>query len=236
MLSTYLLQTTQLLQNPPSQANTLYQTSDLTDYINTARGQLAGETECIRRKGTLALTLGNGVYSFTAIVFADTSVSAAFAVRGITFSIGTGQRWMRPRPFPYFQLYHLNNPVPEPGAPTTYSQYGQGSTGSIYVDPVPDQNYTLNLDCICAPTPLLDDTTVEAIPYPYTDAVPFFAAYLALMSARRLTDADALWKQYQTFAARARGMSNGPVLPQQYPQSPSLVRAGQLGTQQSGGK
>ena len=234
MLTAYLTRTQQLLQNPPANSQ-LYATSDLTSYINSARGQLAGETECIRQYATLALTAGVGTAGFSSATL-PASVAGIFTVRGVTISLAGGQVWMRPRPFPWFQLYHLNNPVPQQGQPTVYSQFGQGSAGTLYVDPVPDQNYTLNLDAVCLPIALVDDTTAEAIPYPYTDAVPYYAAYLALTSAQRTADAQAMWQQYQTFASRARSMSNGAVNPGQYPQGGNPVRAGQLGIQsQSGG-
>ena len=65
----------------------------------------------------------------------------------------------------------------------------------------------------------------------YADAVPYYAAYLAFLSAQRAADADRMWQQYQTFAARARQMSNGPVNPTQYPQGGNPVMNNQLGNQ-----
>lgn len=231
MLTAYLTRTQQLLQNPPASTQ-LYPTSDLTAFINSARGQLAGETECVRVYATLALAAAARSAAFTSASFGSTTgISGIFALRGATISLASGQVWLRPRPFPWFQLYHLNNPIPPSGIPTVYSQFGQGVSGSIYVDPLPDQAYTLNLDAVCQPVNLGDDTTPEAIPYPYTDAVPYYAAYLALTSAQRTSDAHEMWQQYQTFASRARSMSNSAVNPGQYPQSGNPVRAGQLGIQ-----
>ncbi len=230
MLTAYLTRTRQLLQNPAATV-ALYADADLTAYINTARSELAGETECVRDYSTLAMAAGTRSYAFSAI---STSNAGVFSIRGATVSIASGQRWIAPRPFPYFQLYYLNNPVPTPGLPRQYSQFGQGTTGTLYVDPVPDQTYSLNLDCVCRPVDLATDSTPETIPYPYTDAVPYYAAYLAYLSAQRAADADRMWAEYQKFAARARQISNGPVNPAQYPQSANPVRASQLGLQPSG--
>lgn len=234
MLTQYLTQTAQLLQNPAA-TSVLYSTSDLTSYINRARGQIAGETECIRAYGTLALSYGMGTAPFSSIATGLTGVSGVFNVRGAAVSVASGQRWLHPRPFPYFQTYFLNNPVPNVDTPTAYSQFGQGTSGSLYFNPVPDYPYTINLDCVCLPSPLVDDTSPEAIPFPYTDAVPYYAAYLAFMSAQRASDAERLWQQYQMFASRARQMSNGQVNPQQYPRSVNPVRVGQIGAQAQGG-
>ena len=57
---------------------------------------------------------------------------------------------------------------------------------------------------------MYDSTTPEAIPYLWTDAVPFFAAYYALLSAQagqRQGDADRMFARYQEFTNRARRFS-----------------------------
>ena len=234
MLTTYLTETNRLLQNPAA-TSALYSTSDLTAYINIARGQIAGESESIRVYAPMALLPSQQVYPFSAITLTGTpGVSGVFNVRGLTIGIASGQSWLRPRSFPYFQLYFLNNPETEVAAPIEYAQYGQGATGSLYFNPTPDQDYTAYLDCVCFPIPLVDDTTVEALPYPWTDCVPYFAAYMALMSAQRAPDADHMFQLYQTFAGRARQMSNSSVVPNQASQSGNPTRAGQLGVSQKG--
>jgi hypothetical protein len=172
----------------------------------------------------------------TMAIAVPTGVSAVFNVRGATLNIASGQIWLAPRPFPYFQLYYLNNPVPQPGVPAVYSQFGQGENGTLYFSPLPDFNYVANVDAVCVPQALVDDTTVEAIPAPYTDAVPYYAAYLAFLSAQRAADADRMFQEYSKFASRARQMSNGSVNPGQYPQQPDPTRANLLGAQpQQGG-
>jgi hypothetical protein len=45
----------------------------------------------------------------------------------------------------------------------------------------------------------------EAIPYPWTDSVPYFAAYWALMNTQREADAQLMvqrWIQFMTWAGR----------------------------------
>ena len=235
-LSDYLTSTQKLLQNPAA-TTALYSQADLVSYINTARSQLAGETECVRGYGSLQLAYGTAPYSFSLISPGLSGVAGIFNVRGMLLQIASGYRWMAPRPFPYFQLYFLNNPVPQLGQPGVYSQFGQGENGTLYVNPVPDFAYTASVDVVCVPTNLVNVTDAElAIPYPYTDAVSYYAAYLAYMSAQRAGDAERMWAEYQKFAARGRQMSNGEVLPNQYPQQPNPVRAGQLGMTQARGQ
>lgn len=66
-------------------------------------------------------------------------------------------------------------------SPFYWSSFGQGTAGSFYIYPPPDQTYPMELDCIGLPIDLADDTAPDAIPAPWTLAVPFYAAYLALL-------------------------------------------------------
>ena len=221
MLFQYLERTQQLLSDL-REVN--FNTYDLTNYVNIARGQLAGDSECIRVQGSLALTLGTRIYPFSSINVSGgpAGVAGVFNVRQSLFAVGTGYQLMRGRGFEWFTLYKLNNPVPGSGQPVEWSQYGQGVTGSLYIDPLPDASYALQLDASCYPVQLVDDTTAEAIPYPWTDAVPFFAAYWALQTVpmkEAQERSDTMMKMYQTFKNNARSYSNPSVNPGQWPQS-----------------
>lgn len=236
ILSNYETITQRLLQNPPATAS-LYALTDLDSYINTGRTQLAGESGCVRVSGSLTLAAGTNVYSFSSITYGSTTgVVGTYNIRGALVGVASGARWMRPRPFPYFQLYHLNNPIPVSGLPTVYSIFGQGESGSLYVDPIPDNAYVLQLDCVCVPMTLTGNagTDVEAIPYPWTDAVPYYAAYMALLSSQRTADADHMFQMYQQFVQRARQISNPEVNPRQAAQAGSPIRQGQLGMTDKG--
>jgi len=233
VLSDYVLQTQQLLSNPPA-ANALYATSDLQSYINRARGQLAGDSESIRNYATLPIVAGQRQYPFSAVELAapTAGIAGIFNIRYAWYLVGDGQKSLRARPWAWFAQYRLNNPTPPTGAPIVWSQYGQGDAGSIFVDPIPDVGYTLQLDTVCVPDTLVDDTSTEAIPYPWTDAVCYFAAYLAFLSAQsgaRQADADRMMQRYTEFKNKARVYSNPSILPYLYEQSPSPVRSSQLG-------
>ncbi len=240
------------MQNPASPSS-LYATADLTSWINIARGQLAGETESIRVIGTIQTAIGIRNYSFSSVnigVPATTGAQGIIHVRRISYNVASGQKWMAARGWEYFDQYFLNNPVPQNGPPSEWSQYGQGSSGqgsitgigggtmssgSFYLDPPPDFIYTLNCDCVCYPQALAADTDVEAVPYIFTDAVPYFAAYLALLSSQtsaRQADAERMFGYYQTFVQRARHFSNPSVNRGMYQQEPDPTRINKLGLQQ----
>lgn len=245
MLTAYLNNTRRLLQNP-SAPTSLYSTSDLTDWINTARLQLAGEANCVRVEATISTVIGQRPYNFSGLntgVSATTGVQGALNISSIKYASGSGGVWIPPRPWEWFNLYYLNVVTPVNGPPKRWAQYGQGSagtgtgsgnSGSFYLDPPPDAIYALTCNTWCYPIALVVDGTVEAIPYPWTDAVPYYAAYLALLSAQtgqRQNDAERMFARYTEFVTRARTASNPSVERWQYQQAGDPVQANKLGVQ-----
>jgi len=249
VLTFYQTATQNLLQSPGA-PTTLYSLTNINQWVNTARGQLAGESECVRVIGTIETVIGQNVYPFSSINIGTpslTGVQGIINIQTMQYVVASGQEWMAPRNWPWFQLYHLNNPVPVPGPPQVWSQYGQGSSGqgsitgegsgsiqsgSFYIDPPPDLVYTLMCDCTCYPQALAADTDVEAIPYLWTDAVPFFAAWYALLSSQtsaREADADRMFERYTTFVERARMASNPSVNRYIYQQAKDPTQLNKIG-------
>lgn len=249
MLTQYETNLQNLLQSPGAPTS-LYSKPNLDLWINIARGQLAGEGECVRFQATISTVIAQRAYNFSSIntgTSATNGIQGVINIRQMTYNVGqntqgvAGQQWIAPRSWEWFTLYHLNNPVPAPGPPAVWSQFGQGSagtgtgtsaTGSFYVDPPPDAVYQLNCDCVCYPIALVDDTTVESLPYLWTDAVPFFAAYYAYLSSQtgaRQADAERMYNHYQTFLQRARQAANPSVLRGQYAQAGDPAQAAKIG-------
>lgn len=212
MLFQYL-QKTQLLLNDVSMA--VYNKFDLTSYINTARNQVSGEAECIRTYASLATVANTQSYSFSSIAGLQSGVAGVLDVR-IALVSAAGSI-MQARPWEWFAQYYLNPAAPVTGTPTIWSQYGQGVSGSIYLYPVPASVLTINLDSVCYPSPLASDADPEAIPYPWTDAIPYFAAYLALLNSQQPDQAASMFAQYELFALRGRQITTPTVLPGNYP-------------------
>ena len=252
MLTTYLLATRSLLQLPGSNSTSLYSDVDLTRFINTARGQVAGEGECIRVHGTIPTVVGQESYTFAAINVgapATTGVRGVINIQSMHYVVGNGQLWLTPRAWAWFSLYNRNNAAPQPGPPKEWAQFGQGAApsgvantqvngGSFYISPLPDDIYTLNCNTICYPQALVLDSDVEALPYYWTDAVPFFAAYFALMSAQtnaRMADAAQMYKgHYNEFMSRARNQSNPSVNSWIYSQAGDPAQAQKMGIKAGG--
>ena len=255
MLTSYITQTQRLLQNPGA-PTTLYSTADITYYVNVARGQLAGEAQCVRVQGTIPTILNQRNYNFSGLSLGGTpsvtGVQGIIHIRAIRYAIAQGFKWIEPRSWPWFDLYHMNNPVPVPGPPAVWAQYAQGSaglgsitgigtgamgTGSFFIDPIPDGIYTLTCDCVCYPIALAADTDFEAIPYLWTDAVPFYAAYYALLSAQtsaRMAEAERYYQYYTQFVQRARVAATPDVNKYLYEQVPDPTALNQMGLPSGG--
>ena len=55
-------------------------------------------------------------------------------------------------------------------------------------------------DCLCLPSDLLDDQSYEAIPKPWQDAVPYFAAHLAMIEIGNWNGAAGFLNLYEKMA------------------------------------
>ena len=66
--------------------------------------------------------------------------------------------------------------------PCLAAQHGRGANGSIFMYPPPSQSLQFELDCVCLPeqTCCPITTTIQCQTH-WTDAVPFYAAHLAML-------------------------------------------------------
>lgn len=81
--------------------------------------------------------------------------------------------------------------------PGWYAQYGEGPAAALYLAPIPTIYAPMEVDLTIIPQPLLTDDDIEPIPYPWVDAVSYWAAMLALMQQQRLQDAQQLAELFQ---------------------------------------
>ena len=89
------------------------------------------------------------------------------------YSFSVYQSMIRQYPFQYTYV------------PTFCSQYGQGTDGSFFAYPWPSQQYQWEFDCFCLPQDLIDNQSVDVIPQPWSDIVPYFAAHLAYLELQQ---------------------------------------------------
>ena len=131
-------------------------------------------------------------------------VSSIFNVRDVTITYANYNYNLPYVAYSIYRAYVAQFPFQYTYVPTFFTQKLQGE-GSLMFYPWPSQTYQMSWDCLCLPSDLTDDQSVEAIPMPWQDAVPYFATKLAFEELQNLNAA----KYYEDqFNRRALGYSN----------------------------
>ena len=172
--------------------------------ITDATGKNATATPIM---SPLALvTLGREQYNFSDFDLSTfPGVKEIYYVRSVSI-IYSNYRYSLPcYAFSVYQGYVRQFPSQYQYVPTMCSQFGQGAAGSLFFYPLPSQSYQVELDCCVIPSDLTDDQSVEALPDPWTDAVPFYAAMLSFQELQNLNAARFYEDQ---FNRRCLGYSN----------------------------
>jgi hypothetical protein len=219
MLEQYISDTQNLLNDAGGQ---FFPIPTLTRNINRARRRACAASGCLRIMPPNTTTIaGQEVYPFTAwnaLVQAEMpGVESILSCRSITVGIGgswqqnntgkwsiVGGSW-KPmwRHIPWtdfqarFRIYGgtFYGVLSEPG---WWAQYGAGPIGKMYLAPIPSMALPMELDLTCIPSSLTSDKDPDPIPYPWTDAVAYWAAVLCLLQQQRGADAKTMAEQFNT--------------------------------------
>ncbi|HEV2225082.1 MAG TPA: hypothetical protein VGR84_18970 [Candidatus Acidoferrales bacterium] len=146
-------------------------------------------------------TFGQEVYKFSSFPM-PAGVDAPFAVFSIAMIFNGYRYTLVSYPFTDYQTFIRNYPQQYLYVPTLYSQYGQGSFGSLYFYPLPSQVYQFEADCLCLPIDLTSDSDEEALPPPWQDAVAFYAAHLCYLELVSFNNARAMLDLYNERVSR----------------------------------
>jgi hypothetical protein len=214
MLAHYIAETQNLLNDSQGQ---FFSLPTLTNYINRARRRIAYASGCLRAVPPGIQTGPNQeVYRFsdwTPLVQASmVGVQSVLFCRSV--SIGIGGKWEDGRivggswkPMwrrvtwtdfqARFRIYGgtFIGTISEPG---WWAQLNSGPIGSIWLAPIPQQRQPMEVDLTLIPTPLLTDNDPDPIPYPWQDAVAYWAATMCLMQQQRAQDAKAMADLFNT--------------------------------------
>ena len=150
--------------------------------------------------GINLLNQGQEVYKFSDIdLSANPGCSSVYYVRGVSI-IYSGYRYsLEALAWTRYQTYR-QYPYQYTYTPAIMCQRGQGTNGDLYFYPLPSQPLQAEYDVQCLPSDLLDDQSYEAIPLPWTDAVPYFATSLAFAGLGNLNAAKYYMDMYEKFA------------------------------------
>jgi hypothetical protein len=195
----------------------LYTVANLNKWINEGRQEIASEGQCVRYLADVMTVVGQEVYNFSDIVLPTVQgYGTIISVGNISIIWGSFRYTIARYGWNKYQAYCRNYIQDFYSNPTVGTQFGQGVTGSIYMYPPPDEIYVTEWDCLCLPIDLVDDTTPEVIPVPWTTAVQYYAAFKAYQSAQRFADADLMWAQFEKFMKRARSNSQRSLVSNPY--------------------
>jgi hypothetical protein len=152
------------------------------------------------------------IYQFSDLPLSQfPGVGEVFAVKSVSI-IYANYRYSLPcYSFSVYQAMIRQYPRQYLYVPTVMGQYGQGTGGSLYMYPIPSSPYQMEFDCFCLPQSLVDDQSTEAIPMPWTETVPYFAAHMCYLELQNLNSAkfyldlyDSLVHRYSNYARPGR--------------------------------
>lgn len=193
-------------------------------------GYVAPATATIEGDGTGAtatVTLGSHVVTvpnqevyllsdIAALVPSQPGLDKIIGVQSIAVSWGSLKPTLSFRDWSFFQFYLRSNSMSYQNYPLYWSQYGQGTTGSIYLWPVPNEYSAMEMDCFFDVADLSDAQTADLIPTPWTEPVFYYAAYLAYLNAQRYDDARTMLGEHERLMAQARMTVSPPRTPDPY--------------------
>lgn len=213
MLENYINETQLLLNDPGGQ---FFPVPTITNYINRSRRRIAAVSGCLRCVPPGVQTFPDQeVYPFAAwnslVQAIMPQAKEILACRSMAVSLGGAWRQNRDGEWAVrggswkpvwrrivwtdfqarFRIYGRTfmGSLSEPG---WYTQYGEGPSAALYLAPIPTQSLPMEVDLTIIPQPLLTDKDLDPIPYPWSDAVVYWAATLALMQQQRREDAAAM--------------------------------------------
>lgn len=156
------------------------------------------------------------VYNFSDVPLGNfPGVESVYAVLSVSLLYANGRYSVLVYSFSQYQsMIRQYGPGNYYYVPCLGAQYGRGASGSFYLYPPPSQSLQMEFDCCCLPSNLKADNETCPIPDPWTDAVPYWAAHLAMLelqnhnAARSYLDLfDRRMHQFGAYALPGRAIS-----------------------------
>lgn len=198
-LSNYVTEVRRLLHDSSGR---VWDTPQLVDYINEGRMRTALDTHCLRSLEDVTLVLDQEVYPLATLT---TKLERAIDLANLTVLWGT-QRV----PLLWYAWTEFNALLriwqPFTGRPCAMAFFGGSpAVKTIYIRPVPDQNYDAEADVFYIPEDLVDDSSVDELSYPFNQPVAYYASSKAKEQEQSYGEAEIFMRQY---AQKAMGAIN----------------------------
>lgn len=205
-LSTYITETRRLLHDS---TGNYWTDAELTDYINDARNRVVADTGCNRVLQSFTIQQGVESYSYSLLPQGVNTID----IMNLTVIWGSLRIVLN-----YYPFSKLNSELRAYSAmqsrPVAFSVYGQNT---FYVGPIPDQNYTAELDTVVLPATLVNSTDVDTLVYPYTSPISYYAAYKAKYKEQSYNEAEKFNEEYQRKMREALRSTMNRRITSQYP-------------------
>ena len=149
------------------------------------------------------LARGQEVYPFSEVdLSAYPGVESVYWIRRCSIIFSNWRYSTRVYSFTTYNAQIRTFPFQYQYAPFFCAQYGRGTAGSFYMYPQPSQAYQLEWDCQCLPSDLITDASPEALPEPFTDAVPYFMAHLGFLELQNFNAAMGYKNLFDEYMSR----------------------------------
>lgn len=206
-LATYLAQVRRLLHDPN---DTLWSEADKTAYINEGLKQRDLDSGGQRSILSVTLTAGDDTYLFSDAAVGNTSIFDVVAINliynGLRVVLDMMPKTQLDATYRVFQSTYRDRPA-------AWCRFG--SQGVIF-GPVPALAYVTEWDCVVFSADLVASTDADQLPYPYTQPVPYYAAYLAKINEQQQDEAQLHLEKYQYYVNAINAVRTGMV-PSMYP-------------------
>jgi hypothetical protein len=189
-LASYLSEVRRLLHD----ANANYWSdAELTDYINDGRSRTVVDTGCNRILQSISVSQGQEVLNYATFPQGLNTAD----VLNVTLLWGNARIVLGQMTFSEFNV-KFRTYINLQSRPVSFARYGQSS---LYIGPIPDQTYQVELDTICVPVALstaVPGTSDQetALVYPYTTPVAFYASYKAKYKEQSFVEAQTYHDEY----------------------------------------
>ena len=150
--------------------------------------RVVADTGCNRVLQTVNLTQAQETYAYSVLP----SGVSTFDILNITILWGGLRVPLSYMPFTEFNL-KMRAWQSFQSRPVAFTVYG-GNT--VYVGPIPDQTYASEWDTVVSPAVLSSPSTQDTIFFPFSDPIPFYAAYLAKYKEQSTEEANRFLQTY----------------------------------------
>lgn len=162
--------------------------------VTVSGGGGTGAT-CVVTLTTFISTLpGQETYAFSsfnsAVQVANPAALEVIGIQSISVAWGSLKPTLDYKSWTEFQANYRSYNYGNQNYPSLWSQYGRGQGATVYLWTIPSSYNAMDVDCYCTPIALVNDSTTDAIPDPFSEAVPYYAAALAYANAQRKDDSE----------------------------------------------